>query len=501
MEPFSFSIFLADEAATGRLGEDIAMALKPGDMLALHGDLGAGKTSLARALIRAIGDDGTMDVPSPTFTLVQSYDLRLPVAHFDLYRLSGPDELEELGLDEALANGAALVEWPERAGDLLPGDAIALTLLHEGEGRRADIRCAGKAGARLARSFAIRAFLDAHGWGAAARRFLTGDASARAYETATLGGETRILMNAPRMPDGTPILDGLPYSRIAHLAEDVAPFVAIARALRERGFAAPAIQAADYDHGFLLMEHLGPPGFLDAAGNPVREHYEGAARALAALHAVAWPRDMPVAGDMVHHVPDYDRRAMLIELDLMPSWYWEFATGQAPDAAARAAFAAGWNAVLDELADAETSLVLRDYHSPNIIWRESRDGLDRVGLIDFQDAMMGPAAYDVASLAQDARVTVDPALEKAVIEAYCTAREADGPFDRARFDKAYAVMAAQRNSKILGIFVRLDRRDGKPGYLKHLPRIRDYLSRVLGHEALAPLRAHYAMLGITRAGT
>lgn len=500
MTRFETSVFLPDDAATGRLGEDLAMALKPGDTVALSGDLGAGKTSLARALIRAVADDAALEVPSPTFTLVQTYDLRLPLAHFDLYRLSSADELEELGFDEAVATGAALVEWPERAGGVLPGDAIHVALDHEGDGRRAQIRASGPAADRIARSLAIRAFLSDHGWGDAARRFLTGDASARAYETATLGGETRVLMNAPRMPDGPPILDGLPYSRIAHLAEDVTPFVAVAEALRRNGFAAPRIHAADLDQGLLLTEYLGAPVFLDPEGRPVRERYEAAARLLAALHAVPWPHDLPVSGAIMHHVPDYDRRAMHIELDLLPSWYWGHAMGTPPDEAARTAFVAGWDRVLDRLSGTETSLVMRDYHSPNIIWRDDRTGLDRLGVIDFQDAMIGPAAYDVASLAQDARVTIDPDLEQAVIEAYCAARSDAGPFDRDMFETAYAVMAAQRNSKILGIFVRLDRRDGKPAYLKHLPRIRSYLSRVLGHAALAPVRGIYADLGIRADG-
>jgi tRNA threonylcarbamoyl adenosine modification protein YjeE len=104
--------FLADEAATARLGEDLGMALRPGDVLALKGDLGAGKSTLARALIRALADDAGLDVPSPTFTLVQSYDTRIPVHHFDLYRLSSAGEIDELGFDEALLQGAALVEWP-----------------------------------------------------------------------------------------------------------------------------------------------------------------------------------------------------------------------------------------------------------------------------------------------------------------------------------------------------------------------------------------------------
>src|SRR5215207_6038059 len=104
---------LPDERATVRLGEDIAMALRAGDALALSGDLGAGKTTLARGLIRAMAGEEKLDVPSPTFTLVQSYETRVPLHHFDLYRLTSPSELDELGLDEMLASGAALIEWPE----------------------------------------------------------------------------------------------------------------------------------------------------------------------------------------------------------------------------------------------------------------------------------------------------------------------------------------------------------------------------------------------------
>ena len=113
-------LVLADDAATARLGEDLAAAARPGDVFALSGDLGAGKTTLARGFIRAMADAPDLDVPSPTFTIVQSYPARIPVHHFDLYRLTDPGELDELGLDEAVADGIALIEWPERAGAGLP---------------------------------------------------------------------------------------------------------------------------------------------------------------------------------------------------------------------------------------------------------------------------------------------------------------------------------------------------------------------------------------------
>ena len=497
MATFDVTLTLAGEAATIRLGEDLAAALKPGDVVALHGDLGAGKSTLARAAIRAMADDTELEVPSPTFTLVQAYDLRVPIAHFDLYRLGDASELDELGFADAMQDSAVLVEWPERAGDHLPQDHVSIRLEQDGDGRQVHLSADGPAAGRLARSLAIRQFLSDAGWGDATRRFLTGDASARAYESVALAGQTRVLMNAPRMPDGPPIRDGLPYSQLAHLAEDVVPFIAIAKALRDEGFAAPEIFAQDLDAGFLLTEHLGAAVFLDGDGKPVLERYCEAARLLAAMHGCAWPREIAVADGVTHRIPDYDRRAMQVELDLVPSWYIRYATGTAPDEAMRARYIAAWDEVLDGLGDAETSLVLRDYHSPNIVWREDRTGLDRLGIIDFQDAVIGPAAYDLASLAQDARVTIPADWEASILDAYCAARLAQNAFDRERFMAGYAIMAAQRNSKILGIFVRLNERDGKPAYLKHLPRIRAYVARVIGHPALAPVRDFYASIGIT----
>lgn len=495
MDGFTLERVLPDEAATSRLGEDIAAVLRPGDVVALQGDLGAGKTALARAVIRAIAGDQSLEVPSPTFTLVQFYDLRLPIHHFDLYRVSSAEELEELGLAEAVSGGVALVEWPERAGAVL-GPAITVVLREEGAGRAVSISAPDEALERLARSSAIRTFLDEAGHGGAHRTFLLGDASVRAYETvSTRHGETLILMNAPSRHDEPVVRHGLPYSRIARLAQSVSAFVGVTRALREAGFAAPEIRAQDLDRGLLLIEHLGTGAFLADGGQPVPERYTAAAQLLAAIHEHQWSRALPVAPGLSHHLPSYDRGALAIETELLLEWYVPHVKGRPATDAEAEAFEAHWRALFDRLEQAEQSLVLRDFHSPNLIWRGECAGFGRLGLIDIQDAVIGPAAYDVASLALDARVTIGPDLEKAIVDAYCEAREAAGDFDRARFAEAYAITAAQRNSKLLGIFVRLDRRDGKPAYLRHLPRIRAYLERVMHHPALADLRDFYRSAG------
>lgn len=490
-------IELADERRTVLFAEDLALALAPGDLVGLSGDLGAGKSTLARAVIRAVADDTALEVPSPTFTLVQSYDLRLPIAHFDLYRVASPDELDELGLDEALSAGVALVEWPERAEGRLPAGGVTIAISGSGDRRTIAITGPEAFMARLDRSRRARAFLDLNGRAGQRRRFLQGDASFRAYES--VGDGDVLLMNAPRRPDGPPVRDGLPYSRIAHLAEDVAPFVAVAGWLRGKGLSAPDVPAIDYDDGFLLVENLGVETALDETGAPHPERYRAAIDCIAAMHGGEPPASLPLPGRAPYEVPAYDRRALQIEVELLVDWYLPWRRGEPVQAAEHQAYVDLWQDLFARLDTVEKALVLRDYHSPNLMWCAGREGVRRVGLIDFQDALIGPSAYDVASLVQDARVTVPDDLAAELLARYETARlAADPAFDVAAFRATYAIMAAQRASKILGIFVRLDRRDGKPAYLRHLPRMERYLATSLGHPALAPLRAWFDAAGIAK---
>ena len=488
--------FLADEQATSRFGDDVAAALRHGDVVALRGDLGAGKTALARSIIRSLAGDDLLEVPSPTFTLVQSYEARLPVAHFDLYRLGSPSELDEIGFAEQAAEAVTLVEWPERAGNRMPADAIEIALEHQGPGRLARISAPQAALTRLQRSLEARDFLDRSDWPGARRAYLAGDASARSYETISLPDrQPAVLMNSPPLVLGPPVRDGKAYAEIAHTARTVSAFVAIDRLLRGAGFAVPEIYAEDLDRGLLIIENLGAGSFAAPDGAPIAERYAAAAELLAAIHQHRWPSEAEAAPGVIHVIPPFDRAAMLIEVDLLLDWYMPATKGREASAQERAGFAEVWNAALDRIAGCETTLMLRDMQAPNIIWRDDRGGFDRLGLIDFQDALIGPSAYDVASLAMDARVTMSEGIERQTVEAYVQARQGAGAFDRDGFELAYATMAAQRNSKILGIFVRLHRRDGKPAYLKHLPRIRAYLRRALAHPALAAMRDFYERHG------
>lgn len=491
-------VHLADSEDTERLGEDIALALRQGDLVTLSGDLGTGKSTLARGLIRTIADDDDHEVPSPTFTIVQSYpELRLPISHVDLYRIAFADEIHELGLDELREIGAVLVEWPENAGDALDEADIAIALRDSGTGREAVIGGSEAAMARLERSFAIRDFLRRNDRPSARRRYLLGDASARSYEKIyPADQQPLILMNSPYNPGGPVLRDGKTYMQIAHLSQSVHAFAGIDKLLAAQGFAVPPIIASDLDAGLLLIGDLGNEGILDDAGNPIAERYEAAARALARLHEHSWPHDIPVAPGVTHHIPPFDRDAMLIEVELLCDWYAPWRSAAPFPAHMIEDYRGVWNDIFNRLITAETSLLLRDVHSPNILWQPGERGIRRVGLIDFQDAMIGPSAYDVASLVFDARVTIPPELRRALLAAYVEERSAQGSFDTEAFFEAVAIMAAQRNAKILGIFVRLDRRDGKPAYLRHLPRIQAYLKEAMAHPALQPLKAWLESAGI-----
>ena len=488
-----FAIQLESDAETQRLGEDLALALKPGDVLALSGDLGAGKSTLARALLKALADDPDLEVPSPTFTLVQSYDLRIPAAHFDLYRLSGPDELDELGFEEAIADGIVLVEWPERAEGALPLSRILLTLTHEGQGRIAEIVAEEPQASRIVRTLIIRGFLVKCGMQKARRRYLTGDASVRAYEYLPQDDGSRIiLMDWPKPPKGPAVHDGKTYAEVAHIAQDPWPFIALSQALLDQGFSAPEVLAADCENGILLINDLGSEGILDASGAPIEARYRQAALALAALHARPFPRAINVkradVGSHLHIIPDFDHVPMRMEVRLLLDWYLPFKLGREALEEERDAYLAIWDGLIEEIDKAEKTLLMRDVHSPNILWQTDKDGVGRVGLIDFQDSMIGPAAYDVASLIRDARVTVPTDMTERLLQAYLEAREADGGVDAKRFRKDIALLSAQRGCKLVGLWVRLMKRDGKPGYMKHMPRTIAYLEDALSHEALAPLR-------------
>ncbi|MFA5950299.1 MAG: tRNA (adenosine(37)-N6)-threonylcarbamoyltransferase complex ATPase subunit type 1 TsaE [Hyphomicrobium sp.] len=452
--PGTWLVADADEAGVGRLAERLALKLARGDCVALFGDLGAGKTTFARAVIRAVLADEHAEVPSPTFSIVQTYESdRLEIAHLDLYRLASEDETGELGLDDYARRGALLIEWPERAPRLLGDNRLEIHLDESSlsdSHRTVRMEAFGSWQPRLERLESMSAFLAGHPpWHEASSRYLQGDASARAYARLATRDRRGVLMDQPRQPDGPALRNGLPYSRIAHLAEDVRPFVAIANALSAAGLSAPEIYASDMQAGFLIIEDFGERVFgremLSGTSQP--ELWHAATDTLLALAHVPVPQSIPLPDGTAHTIPEQDKGVLEIELELLPDWYWPALKGSAIPPDARAEFMELWRAVFGRVLQGPKGWVLRDYHSPNLMWLPAREGPRRTGLLDFQDAMRGSPAYDLVSVLEDARVDVAPALEDGLLDYYCRERRSDPSFDSNEFQFAYAALGAQRNTR------------------------------------------------------
>ena len=450
---------LPDTAATDRLGRALAGRLGAGDVVGLEGPVGAGKTHLARAAIRAAqAAAGTPpeDVPSPTYTLVQTYRAgNLEIWHADLYRLSAPDEAWELGLEEAFDTALCLIEWPDRMGGL-PGGALTVALEASVGGTARRARLSGPArivdgletawgggGLMGEREAEIRAFLRDAGMAEAARRPLAGDASARRYERV----DDLVLMDCAE--PGT-----------------VAAWLEVGDRLSAAGLSVPRIEAADAGRGLVLLEDLGD-GALSrvSAARPALE---------AGLYAAAADVLGPLGAVSPDGLPDHGGR-LADGVRIACEWYAPEAAGAADNLVAATA------AALDALPGLRV-LIHRDYHADNLFWLPARRGVARMGLIDFQDAGSGPWGYDLASLLRDVRRDVSDAACKAAMA------RMDRP-DHPDAERAVAACGAVRGLRILGVFARLAARDGKAGYLGWLPRTWALLQGDLAHPALADLRA------------
>ena len=306
----------------------------------------------------------------------------------------------------------------------------------------------------------VAAFLARAGWSGAERGVLAGDASFRRYDRLRRGDAQAVLMDAPPPQ------------------EDVRPFLAIARHLIGLGYSAPRPLAEDVADGLILLEDLGDATYSRrlAMGDDEEALYALAIDLLADLHgrAAAIPAGLP----------PYDDDRLLAEACLLTDWYMPAVLGHDTGPAAREEYRALWRAVFPLARAVPDTLVLRDFHVDNLMVLE-RPGLAACGLLDFQDAVAGPLTYDPMSLLEDARRDIDPALVARLRARYLSLRP---EIDPEAFAASWAVLAAQRHAKVIGIFTRLSRRDGKSGYLIHVPRVWRLLESALTHPALADLR-------------
>ena len=310
-----------------------------------------------------------------------------------------------------------------------------------------------------ARTALIADFLHRSGFGTAHLHYLSGDASFRRYGRLTGGPVPALVMDAP--PD----------------KENVGPWIAVGDHLRRLGFSAPEIIAADVANGLLVIEDFGDETFTRAlaAGADEAAIYDVAVDVLAALHGLS--RDTAVP----EWLPPYDDERLLAEASLLVDWYLPAVTGAEVSGETAEEYLSLWQEVLPLVREIPETLVLRDYHVDNLMRIPGRRGVAACGILDFQDAVAGPVAYDLISLLEDARRDLGDGIAARAFSRY---RDKVAISDLDRFEAAAAVLAAIRNAKIIGIFTRLWKRDGKPGYLSHIPRVWRLLEGDLRHPAL-----------------
>ena len=305
----------------------------------------------------------------------------------------------------------------------------------------------------------ILQFLKTAGWADSERSLLAGDASFRRYERLRMETASAVLMDAPP-PE-----------------ENIQSYLQIAACLSHLGLSAPNILAADESNGLAVIEDLGDESYARvlAEGGDETALYTLALDLLIDMH-------QRFQGDRLIAV--YDDARFLAEAVLFVDWYLPAIRGDETSASSRNEYLQRWRELLPLARNVPTSLVLRDYHVDNLMLLKDRQGLRTCGLLDFQDAVVGPITYDIVSLLEDARRDVSPQLSGRLI---CRYLDAKPTIDSDSFHTSYAIMGAQRNMKIIGIFTRLDRRDCKPFYLRHVPRIWRWLQGDLAHPALAPI--------------
>ncbi len=475
-----FELSAPHPAAMSRIGAALGRAAAPGDAILLEGDLGAGKTTLARAILQGgLGASAAREASSPSFALVHEHAGPQGLwRHADLYRLRAASELEELGLFD-WAEAVSLVEWPDALGARAPRDALRIRIAPRPEGGRLlRLSVSGPRGEALAsaareaaqaapdRAEALESLLEGAGWGEAARAPLAGDASARRYlRLRAEEGLTAVLMDCD------------PATGLS-----VTPFGAVGDWLRARGFSAPEILAADPEAGYLLLEDMGEGLFARlCAADPSREPelYALAVETLAELQEEPIPEVLSFLGT-THRPPLYDEAIISREAALLVD-VWAPAAGKPLGEAERAEWLA---LVFAALAPhrAEAGYVHVDCHAENLLHLPERAGAAALGILDHQDARRGSGAYDLASLLEDARRDVSPDLAEALKLSFA-ARTGRDP---QAFALGYDAWAAQRNAKILGLFARFALR-GDSRYVKLIPRVWSHFRRDLSTPALKPL--------------
>lgn len=454
-----------------KLAKELAPLLNVGGVMTLNGQIGAGKTTLAKLIIQQLTQTPLEDIVSPTFNLYHTYNKgSLEIAHYDFYRIESEMELHEIDLNESFTDKICIIEWADKFKDLLPKDRIEIFINHTKNKRVYRINPLGKFREVVSNRARIENFLVGLDINFTELQRLPGDASKRNYYRVMSSDNTMILMDATQESD---------IKSKTGLNNGIDDFIKIQEYLDSIEVRVPKLIVRNKIDSIILEEDLGEYAYTDMLTKEnYQKLYNPAIKTLIHISNINHPKNISTSS-RPHYLKEFDLDIYLNEAETFIDYYWPFIHGKQCNADKKREFTHIMAEVYSNLTNDKT-LMLRDFHSPNLLFLENENGFRKCAVIDFQDALFGHPLYDLVSLTNDARITIDEYQEKYLIGLY----KKDFPFKNFQFDDSsfmqqYHILGVQRSIKILGIFARLAILETNQNYLVHMPRVICYIKRIM----------------------
>ncbi|MEK9794560.1 MAG: tRNA (adenosine(37)-N6)-threonylcarbamoyltransferase complex ATPase subunit type 1 TsaE [Hyphomicrobiales bacterium] len=445
----------------------IAPIFEKGDLLALNGEIGSGKTTLTKHLINYLTATRIDEINSPTFNLCQTYSKEdLIISHYDFYRLDYLQEIEELDINDSIKNNFTIIEWANKFSSILPKDHIEIQISNKSHQREYKILFHGEYAKKIAAHKNRLSFLSNSNFNIKKITNMKGDASKRKYYRVNDGKENFVLMDASE--------DSIKETTTSKTITD---FIVFGQYLENIGLRVPKIYEFDIQKHLILEEDLGLTTYDELYSKlSFQDLINPAIESLLILVHSNYKNINDLDG-RAFEPQNFDEKVFINESKIFIDYYWPYVKNSICPEEEKYEFLSIIEKIYSDLSTDKT-LVLRDYHSPNLHYLQNEKGHRKCALIDFQDALLGHPLYDLVSLAQDARFTISEDQERYIVDTFEDKfLFNDFQLSKSSFNEQYKILAIQRSLKILGIFARLYLLEGKNNYIIHMPRVVDYIRR------------------------
>ena len=420
------------------IGEIIALFARKNDVITLKGELGTGKTTLARAIIKKLTNNKNIEVPSPAYTIIQEYQSpHLSIAHVDLYRIKNPHDIEELAIEDACERNLVLIEWPDIAENILPKTRLNIRFEEEIKNqtkpyhepiRKLTLNAQGEWQKRLKHIKYVQDFLNEKGYGEAKRYLMYADASMRRYERLENNKNTKKNIKTVLLMDmaaqNNHHNNQTNYDHSAAIQSGISAFVTIGENLKKIGLSAPEIYETDKKNKLAIIEDFGADDYVKIAQKEknMAPWRNAAIDVLLHLYKVNPPKQITNRKGQIYTLKKYGKNILNAEKNLLLEWFYPHQTRKKLTKENIIIWNKIWQNLFNITNGEKNIWTLRDFHAPNLVALERRKGIKKVGIIDFQDALIGHPAYDLVSLLQDARIDVIPEDEETALRYYIKKR-------------------------------------------------------------------------------